>query len=658
MDQPQSHSVQSAEPVVPRSHRLVKRFAVLYGVMLLACAALPAAVLLPASKFPRTVALASEVVTGGTAAIVLAALLLAFAALLATFALTLTRFNHASAATEASEGEPARGDFARLLADPGFAGRQGQAAVFPICAVLIWLVARLLWPAAAASTSSTAANVAAGLICIVAFVVLVTERVMNEFPAPQLPEAPQLRRLLLLCTLVLVGAVCAEVGRAAGISWIQWPARVLVCLPAVVATELALRALARLFLPPRPAAQANAATDSLVAGLLTGGPRAPATLLRTHFGLDFARSWALSFLAAAILPAVFGTALLCWVLSGLKLIDLGQRGIYERLGAPVAVLGPGLHLLLPWPFGRLRPVEFGAIHALAVGVDQNEPAAEDASVTAEQVAPVSMNRLWETAHPGQADYLIPSPGTGQQGFQIVSTEISVLYRVGLTDEAAMESVYAVSDPAALVKSLANRLVLQYFSSRTLEDVLGARRENVADMLRDELRKELEARKTGIDVVSVLIEEIHPPAGAAQAYHAVQAAEINANASIFDEQGKAKRTAGIAEQEAHQLTTAATATATEVLHTASADAYRFDADERAYAAGGQAFLLERSYRNLQTALSKAPLTIIDHRLSPEQGPVIDLRSGESAAAPSGASAAPGTSATPSPSFTPGIELNNR
>src|SRR5262249_27258898 len=152
---------------------------------------------------------------------------------------------------------------------------------------------------------------------------------------------------------------------------------------------------------------------------------------------------------------------------------------------------------------------------------------------------------------------------------------------------ALKYVYSVSDPAALVKSVADRLVLQFFNSRTLDVVLGARRENVAESLRDALRRDLDPHPTRVDILSVLVEEIHPPAGAAAAYHAVQAAEINANASIFDETGRAKRTAGIAQQEAHQLTTAAAATAAETTHTANAESYRFNADRRAYRDGGQA-----------------------------------------------------------------------
>jgi len=329
------------------------------------------------------------------------------------------------------------------------------------------------------------------------------------------------------------------------------------------------------------------------------------------------------FLKSAFLPAMFGTGLLCWGLTGVKLIDLGQRGVYERFGAPVGVLGPGLHVLLPWPLGRLRPVEYGGIHSVAVGVDQAETD-ESGSVGAEAPAPLSLNRLWETSHPGQAYYLVPSAGTGQQGFQSIATEISVLYRVGLSDSAALQSVYAVAVPEALVKDEASRLVLRFFNSRTLEAVIGARRENVAATLRDQLAAAIDSHQAGIEIVSVLIEEIHPPAGAAAAYHGVQAAEINATASIFDEQAQAELKAGTAQQDAYQRMSAANAKAAEIRQTANAAAYRFDADRRAYAAGGKAFLDERFFGNLDAALSKIPVTILDHRLNSAEGPVLDLR----------------------------------
>lgn len=650
----------STAAVLPRSHRLVRRLASLYGAFALAVGALLCAALLPPRVLPRAHALASELIAGGLGGMVLATLLLALTALLAVLALTWTRHQYASLPDQQRAALAATSVRRWSLSDPGFAARQGQALIVPLGAALIWLCTLLLWPKSGSTIDSTTVNIAAAFVFALAFVSLVAERVMHAFPEPQLPEAPGLRRVLLLATLVLLAAACAELGRGVALGWVRWPAYVLACIPGFVAVEMALRALARTFLPPPSAATAKAATDSIIASIVTGGPRAPGTLLRTHLGLDFTRSWALSFLSKAVLPALFGTALFCWMLSGLKLIDLGQRGIYERFGAPVEVMGPGLHLLLPWPLGRMRAVEYGTIHSVAIGVDQADTEAGD-QVDAEATPPASLNRLWESSHPGQADYLVPSPGTGPQGFQSVSTEISVLYRVGLTDSAALQSVYTVADPEALIKEAASRLVLRYFNSRTLEAVLGARRENVAESLRDALTADVDANRAGIEIVSVLIEEIHPPAGAAAAYHAVQAAEINANASISNEQGRAKRTAGVAQQEAHQLTTAATAKSTETLHTANAEAYRFDADRRAYGEGGQAFLLERHIASLKAALIQTPLTLIDHRLSNSQGPIIDLR-----AIPSGtpATTAPGSSTVESPaaassrlSLTPPVENND-
>lgn len=591
-------------------------------------------------------AVAAEAVASGLGAITESALLLAVTALAACFAMEIAR--HRAAAQPA--GAAPRGWRPRL-ADPGWMARVGQALVVPAGAALIVAAAALMWPKPHAGSAVISANYLASFVFALAFVSLIAERTMAAFPQALLPEAPALRRVLLVCTVLLAAAGCLELGHANALAWLTWVAMALACVPGGIVLELVVRALARLFLPQPPRAAATAVVQSLLANLFTGGPRSPGNFLRTHLGLDFARSWALSFLSAAVLPALVGTALFCWALSGVKLIDLGQRGVYERFGAPVAVLGPGLHVLLPWPLGRLRPVEYGAIHEVAIGVDQADEGGPH--VAAEAPPPVELNRLWESAHPGQANYLVPSAsaGTGQQGFQTVSTEISVLYRVGLTDAQALDSVYTVAQPQELVREAAGRLVLRYFNSRTLETVLGARRESVADLLRNELAADLGSYHAGIDVVAVLIEEVHPPAGAASAYHAVQAAQINASASISNELGRAKRVAGTAQQEAHLLTTAAEASAAETLSAAHAEDIRFTADRAAYGTGGRAFLLERWYRNLDQALAPVALTIVDHRLSPAQAPILDLRTGNGTGAALNRPAAGGNGAGPAAAGAP-------
>jgi regulator of protease activity HflC (stomatin/prohibitin superfamily) len=470
-----------------------------------------------------------------------------------------------------------------------------------------------------------------------------------------MPEAPALRRILLVTTVLLAAAGALEIGRGAGLRWTYWILVVLSALPWIVTIELTMRALARMFLPPPQALDARAVTDSIFLALITGGPRAPGMLLRDHLGLDFTRSWALSYLMAAALPAVFATALLCWGLSGLKLIDLDQRGIYERFGAPVAVLGPGIHLLLPWPVGIMRPQEFGTLHEIKVGSSRPDSTADN--FAAEAVPPASSNHLWDTADPTEAQYLVASQsGNGAQGFQVVDAEIHVVYRTGLTDADAMAAVYSAADPAALISGSASRIAALYFASHTLDSVMGAQRDALAEFLRTSLAQDIAAYHTGIEIVSVHIESVHPPAGAAAAYHAVQAAEINANASVFNETGRAKRMAGVADEEAHQMVDASQATASEKVLEAKGDAFAFAADRKGYAAGPGAFIAERTFSNLVAALTKVRLTIIDSRISPAQSPIIDLRGdGTASAGAKPATPAPATPATVP--LTPGVEDGN-
>jgi regulator of protease activity HflC (stomatin/prohibitin superfamily) len=107
-------------------------------------------------------------------------------------------------------------------------------------------------------------------------------------------------------------------------------------------------------------------------------------------------------------PLLAGVVLVGWCATGVSMVGLDQRVVYERLGAPVAVLHPGLHLIMPWPLSHLRHVEFGTVRQVG---------------------------------------LVGSPG------------LQVLYRVGLTNAQAMDSAYGSSDPGALVQALGSALAV-------------------------------------------------------------------------------------------------------------------------------------------------------------------------------------------------------
>jgi regulator of protease activity HflC (stomatin/prohibitin superfamily) len=511
-------------------------------------------------------------------------------------------------------------------------GRAGRAARWPQALTMMPLAALagvLAWSARPVSAMPSAASalgfaLGAGAM-VLAFPLLVAERSLADTRAAVLAEAPGLRGLFFLAASTMFACGLLEIVAASGVPGQIAAGAAIAIILAVTSAELALRAGARLFLPPPRAADAVAACTAFVATLLSAGvaQRSLAAPIRQHFGIDFSRSWALGYLRGAVMPLTASLLLLAWVLSGVVIVPMEGRAVYERFGAPAGVLHPGLHVVLPWPMSAIRPLEFGAVHALRLAGDDRP---QGLAISAEDPSPVAADRLWEQAHPGELALLVASASAtpqARQSFQSVSADLRLLYRVGVTDQVAIAATYAASDPATLVRALSGQAIATYFAGRTLADALGGDREAMAGALRETIQAALDAAGTGIDMMAVSIEAIHPPAGAAAAYHAVRAAEIASRTSVASERGRAIVVRSQSAQYAVQQRANATGGGAEIVGAAEAAATRFAADRDA-AQTGQAFLVERYFADLSAALAKAPMTIIDHRLAAPDAPVLDLR----------------------------------
>ncbi|HEY4174848.1 MAG TPA: SPFH domain-containing protein [Rhodopila sp.] len=474
------------------------------------------------------------------------------------------------------------------------------------------------------------------LILLPAFLTLVCERLIVAESPDRFPESVRLAALLRIpaFTLLLLAARAA----AAGFGWTlgAWPAHLLALLLTAVTAELALRAISVWFLPLPAPESARAAIGSVLASLLQPGalrPTAMAQQMRARLGIDVTQSWAVAYVRAALPPVLLGLLVLAWGLTGVTRIGIAERGVYERFGDPVAVIPPGLHILLPWPFGRIRRVEFGVVHAVSIGSGPGGAKLVKDTSTADGPPPLSANRLWDEQSGTDSAYLIASRGAGQQSFETVSANIRVLYRIGLDDASARSALYDLVSPDTIVQSLADRLLARFFVDRTLDQVLGARREQVADNLRAALQAQLDARRSGVQVVAVIVESIRPPSGAAVAYRGVQAAQIIASTRSAEETGRAFGSLSVAARDAHNLNDQAQALAAELVGAARSDRWQADADTLAYRDGGRAFLLERYFGNLRGAFGHdAGLEIIDSRLDRSEAPMIDLRPPASAAGP--------------------------
>ncbi|WP_122312998.1 protease modulator HflK [Pseudomonas coronafaciens] len=495
-------------------------------------------------------------------------------------------------------------------------------------AVLALIVIRTFWNLVLLGTDLSATSSLAGsVMLLLAFGLLVIERQLSSEPDGQSPEAGPLAQLVrMTIAVMLIGALCLFFSSADRV----WPVRLAVLiglLPIGVALEFLLRAGLSVFSPRNPRVEPRLLASSFIADLLRWPPRPLMALqheLHNRFGIDLRQIWAFTYMRRAFMPVLAVVAALGWTLSGVHEIPMQGRGIYERFGKPVEVFGPGLHAGLPWPFGRVLAVENGVIHELATSVSAAD-AAEQILDPAEGPPPNSANRLWDASHINEKSQVIASSAGDKQSFQIVNMDVRFVYRIGLTDSAAMASTYNSADIPALIRSTASRVLVHDFASRTLDELLGEQRSGLADDIGKAVQADLKRLDSGVELLATVVEAIHPPAGAANAYHAVQAAQIGAQALIARERGAASDKANQAQLNASVARDQATGAAREVMATAQGADLRFSAERQAYAKAGQAFLLEQYLAQLTEGLGNAKLLILDHRLGGDNAPTIDLRS---------------------------------
>ncbi|MCP1442510.1 regulator of protease activity HflC (stomatin/prohibitin superfamily) [Pseudomonas sp. GGS8] len=470
------------------------------------------------------------------------------------------------------------------------------------------------------------ASVGAALSLLLAFGLLVLERQLAQENVARWPEAGSLAQLTRVAIIGLVlSALCLLFGSETSV----WPVRLAVLiglLPGLVAVELLLRAVLSLFSPRREQLEPTLLARSFVADMLRWPPQPLLALqheLHNRFGIDLRQIWAFTYMRRAFLPVLAVVAIVGWSLTGIHEIPLQGRGIYERFGKPVEVFGPGLHAGLPWPLGRVLSVENGVVHELATSV--GEASAPVAAEPAEGPAPAIANRLWDASHVNDKSQVIASSRADKQSFQIVNMDVRFVYRIGLSDQAALAATYNSADVPTLIRSTASRILVHDFASRTLDGLLGEDRVGLAEDIGRAVQADLQKLDSGVEILATVVEAIHPPAGAANAYHGVQAAQIGAQALISRERGAAAEATNQAQLQASIARDQATASAHEINSSAQAADLKFAAERKAYSSAGQAFVLEQYLSQLTQGLANAKLLVLDHRLGgSSNAPTIDLR----------------------------------
>jgi regulator of protease activity HflC (stomatin/prohibitin superfamily) len=468
--------------------------------------------------------------------------------------------------------------------------------------------------------------IAGAALGLLTFGLLVLERDFARYQVAEWPEAIFYSHVCRMgVTTLLLSDVAVLIDSPTSV-WAPRLAFASALFPALLAAEFLVRTGVSLFSSKDEQLEPKLLARSSLGALITWPPPSLDRLqqnLKERFGIDLRQNWAFSFVRRASLPVLLGTCLVGWLLTGVSELPPDRRGVYEVFGKPRNVVGPGLHAGLPWPLSHMRSVENGVVHEIATTLPSEGVTALEAS-GADDRPPVSANRLWDASHVAEKSLLIASQGQTAQGFQIVNMDVRFFYRIALSPEGAMRAAYQTSDLPSLLRSTASRVLVTVFASRTLDGVLGEERIALSHLIGESVQQHMDDLNSGVEILATVVEAIHPPAGAANAYHSVQAAQIASEASISRQRGEAATTTNGAREEATLEIDSATATGRETLDTARAVASRFKAEERAYRTAGNAFMFEYYLSQVALGLGMSQVTIVDHRIGNTTAPTIDLR----------------------------------
>jgi len=377
-----------------------------------------------------------------------------------------------------------------------------------------------------------------------------------------------------LCLAVAVGTVFVAGGALRADFYV---ARGLCVLLALTAVETLVMLLLEMYRPRVKGKVERPLYESRLVGLL-GQPEGLVTTaaqaLDYQFGFKVSETWFYRLFVEKALAVLICLQIGVLLLSTcIVFIEAGEQGLLERCGRPVSPpLNAGAHFKLPWPLDHVYRFRTQQIQSFEIGTTP-EAAKEESKIV-----------LWTVAHTKEDNFLVANrlatsaenantnnPDGGSRRtppVSLVTGTIPVQYQI--TDLSAW--AYNNEDAPSLLEDLATREVVRYLVGADMNEIMSLGRLEAAEQLRQRIQAAADSQKLGAKVVSVGLQDLHPPVKVAPDYEKVIGAIHSKAAKILAARADEIKTNALAE-----------AKATNVINVASANRTRIESDALAQAA---------------------------------------------------------------------------
>ena len=378
-------------------------------------------------------------------------------------------------------------------------------------------------------------------------------------------------------------------------------------LQLALAVALGLQVLVGAWPRERPTAPLGGLAPGVLAWFF-GRPNPLASLgdaTQAGLGIDLRTTWAIQFVRSALEPMAFAIALLAWLSTGLVRVGPEEAAIHERLGVPLSTepLGPGLHVLLPWPLDRARRVPFRRVLTMRIGEEEEEEEGE------EHEGPE--DTLWARMH-AESEYTLLL-GDGKD---LVTIDGLLHYRI--VDPHAF--LYGAQNPEEGLRSAAYEALTRRTVSRSLDGVLSENLSAFAEEVVEEIAARAAELQLGLEPVSFTLKGLHPPFAVAKDYQAVVSAQIARETAVIRADAYRLRQVPYAQTESLLDVHGAEAARAKALALAIGEAEAFRALVDSYVAAPELLRFRRRMETLEYNLAERELTIVDRRFEAEGGHV--------------------------------------
>ena len=237
------------------------------------------------------------------------------------------------------------------------------------------------------------------------------------------------------------------------------------------------------------------------------------SFLEENTGITLRSLWSLKFVRKMLPIAFFAGVLIFWLSTGIVYVNSNQEGAVYRFGKlQEEILEPGIHFTLPYPIEKTEIYDTDTIQKVTIGYKSEE----------------DVDNIWTAGH-GENEYKLLL-GSGNE---LVSINLRVEYRIADLKTYLQNS----AAPERILEAKAYELTTKHTMDQDLATLLSVDREAFASSFKEELTALVEEAHTGLEVVNIIMESIHPPVEVAAVYQRLIGAQAEAEQIILEAQGK-------------------------------------------------------------------------------------------------------------------------